>query len=191
MWPWEHLAIGYLVYSLLVRTTGRRAPAAGGAVAVALGTQFPDLVDKSLGWGTSLLPSGQSLAHSLLFAIPAVALLGVLAALVDRSDLGLAFGVGYLSHLPGDVIYPVLLGGELNLTFLLWPVLAPSGSQPTAMFAHVQDLLATFAEILATPQGVYYLFFEVALLAVALGIWVLDGTPGLPRRSRGSPGEVP
>lgn len=190
MWPWEHLAIGYLVYSLLVRASVGRRPAAGGAVAVAVGTQFPDLVDKSLGWAGSVLPSGQSLAHSLLFAVPVVVFAGTVAVVVDRRDLGLAFGVGYLTHLPGDVVYPAMLGGDFNLSFLLWPVLAPGGSQPSAMFAHVQELFATFGALLATPQGLYYLFFELLLLAVALALWILDGSPGVPNYSRNSAGDV-
>lgn len=190
MWPWEHLAIGYLAYSLLVRTTERRAPAAGGAIAVAIGTQFPDLVDKTLGWTTSLLPSGQSLAHSLLFAVPVILGVGILAVLVNRSTLGVAFGVGYLSHLPADVVYPALLGGDLNLSFLLWPILAPSGSQPTAVFAHVHELFAKFGTLLATPEGMYYLLFEVLLLLATLLLWVYDGAPGIPRPTRRSQGEV-
>lgn len=191
MWPWEHLAVGYLAYSILLRATERRGPAAGGAIAVALGTQFPDVVDKSFAWLTTILPGGQSLAHSLLFAIPAIVAVGIAAALADRTDLGVAFGIGYLSHLPGDVVYPVLLGGDLNLSFLLWPILAPSGSTPTAVFAYVQELFVKFGALLATPQGIYYLAFEVLLLAVALLLWVYDGTPGLPRLSRRSSKEVP
>lgn len=180
MWPWEHLAVGYLVYSLLVRVTTGRAPATGGAIAVALGTQFPDLVDKPLAWGTGLLPGGQSLGHSLLFAIPIVLTVYAVATAVDRRDLGAAFGIGYLSHLPGDVVYPALLGGDVNLSFLLWPVLPASGSRSTAMLGYVQELLAEFTATLSSPQGAVYLLFEAVLLLAALAIWVVDGTPGLP-----------
>lgn len=190
MWPWEHLAVGYLTYSILLRATERRSPAAGGAIAVALGTQFPDVIDKTFAWLTTILPGGQSLAHSLLFAVPVIIAVGVATALADRRDLGVAFGVGYLSHLPGDVIYPVLLGGDLNLSFLLWPILAPSGSNPTAVFSYVQELFAEFGALLATPQGMYYLAFELVLLFVAFLLWVYDGTPGLPRLSRPSSGDV-
>ena len=49
MWPWEHLTIGYLAYSLLSRLAWRRPPTVGTAITVAFGTQFPDLVDKPLG----------------------------------------------------------------------------------------------------------------------------------------------
>ena len=49
MWTWEHLAIGYLAYSLLSQLAWRRPPTVGAAITVAFGTQFPDLVDKPLG----------------------------------------------------------------------------------------------------------------------------------------------
>jgi hypothetical protein len=186
MWPWEHLAIAYIAYTIFTRTTLGRPPARGGALAVAFASQFPDLVDKSLGWAVGVLPSGQSLGHSLLFAVPIALLVGVFSVWRGRSDVGLAFGIGYLSHLPGDVVYPVLLGGDLNLSFLLWPILAPSGSQPTAVLAYVQELFAAFGAILASPRGVYYLGFELLLLTVALGLWVYDGTPGLPWRGVGT-----
>lgn len=188
MWPWEHLAIAYIAYTLIARTTLGRPPTAGGTLSVALGSQFPDLVDKSLGWTVGVLPSGQSLGHSLLFAIPVVLVVGALTATRERAALGVAFAVGYLSHLPGDVVYPFLFGGELNLSFLLWPILAPSGSQPTAVLSYAHELFAAFGTILASPQGVYYLLFELVLLTVALGIWIYDGTPGLPTYGRGGPG---
>ena len=190
MWPWEHLAVGYLVYSLLVHLTDGRAPAAGGAIAVGLGTQFPDLVDKPLGWGTAILPSGPSLAHSLVFALPCILGVGIVAVALDRTDLGAAFGIGYLSHLPGDVVYPVLLGGDLNLSFLFWPVTSASGSQPTAMFAYVQELFAQFTAVLATPQGAFYLAFEALLILGTLVIWFFDGAPGLPRRTTTAQGDL-
>ena len=185
MWPWEHLAIGYLTYSLLVRLGSGTGPSAGAALAVAAGTQFPDLVDKPLGWGTSILPSGQSLAHSLLFALPVIVLVVVLARRFDRNAIGTAFGIGYLSHLPGDVFYPVLLGGEPRISPLLWPILPSGGSDPGAILAHVTDLFASFTTLLNTPAGTYYLLAEVTLLFAALLLWIADGTPGLPGLDRG------
>jgi hypothetical protein len=61
MWPWEHLAVGYLLYSVSCVLWGRY-PTRIGVAALAFGTQFPDLVDKPLGWWLGVLPSGQSFA---------------------------------------------------------------------------------------------------------------------------------
>jgi hypothetical protein len=74
----------------------------------------------------------------------------------------------------------VILGGELNTSFLLWPLQPASGTTSTAMVGYVQKLLGEFATILASPEGVVYLVIEGTLLLVALTVWVLDGTPGLP-----------
>ena len=180
MWPWEHLAVGYLVYSLLIRGTTGHSPTTGGTLAAVLGTQFPDLVDKPLAWGTGLLPGGQSLAHSLLFAIPVILTVLLVTTAIDDRRLGVAFGIGYLSHLPGDVVYPLVLGGELNLSFLLWPILPSSGTSSTAMLGYVTELFAEFAATLASPEGVVFLLAEATLILAALSVWILDGTPGLP-----------
>ncbi|PSQ17916.1 hypothetical protein BRC99_00275 [Halobacteriales archaeon QS_7_69_60] len=68
MLPWGHLAVGYLAYSLAVRGRTGGPPAGLATAALAVGTQFPDLIDKPLVAWVSLLPSGRSLGHSLLFA---------------------------------------------------------------------------------------------------------------------------
>ena len=74
MWPWEHLAVGYIAFSVMQRVGGRQGVPALAVVALALGTQLPDLIDKLLGWGIGILPGGRSLGHSLLFALPVVVL---------------------------------------------------------------------------------------------------------------------
>jgi hypothetical protein len=192
MWPWEHLAIGDLVVAGLVCAQEGRSPSGRAAIAVALGTQFPDVVDKPLAWVFGILPGGQSLAHSLLVAVP----VALAVVLLDRArarrtntadgrksesdlSLGTAFGVGYLSHLPADIVSPALLGGDLSFEFLLWPV-TPVSSPVADPFAHVGDLLGTFLAVLATPEGVLFASFEVILLVAALLRWYRDGTPGFP-----------
>ncbi|MFB6075088.1 MAG: metal-dependent hydrolase [Haloarculaceae archaeon] len=183
MWPWEHLAVGYLTYSLARRAVTGRAPARVEAYAVLLGSQFPDLVDKPLGWGTSLLPSGVSLAHSLLVAVPLAAVATVVTSNRGRRELGAAFAVGYLLHLPADALYPALLGGNVYTDFLLWPLVpVPSESVPSIV-GHLQELIAHFLEVLATPAGAAYLVLEALLLGSALALWILDGHPGVPRRT--------
>jgi len=83
MWPWGHAAVGYLAYSLGYRASDRRLTGAA-VIALGVGTQFPDLIDKPLGWTFGVLPGGRTLAHSLLtVAVVAVVLaipLGVVSA---------------------------------------------------------------------------------------------------------------
>ncbi|WP_123533272.1 metal-dependent hydrolase [Halosimplex salinum] len=179
MWPWEHLAVGYLAYTALSRLVFRAPPTTGGAVAVALGTQFPDLVDKPLGWWLGVVPGGTTVAHSLLTAVPLCLLVLLVAVPTGRGRLAVAFAVGYLSHLPGDVLYPVVLGGDPKLWFLLWPLTPAPGSGPSAVLPHFFELVELFAAFLSTPLGAVYLVSELLFLAVAVRVWFLDGSPGL------------
>ncbi|NHN59134.1 MULTISPECIES: metal-dependent hydrolase [Halorussus] len=196
MWPWEHLAVGYLCYSLLVHLFGRRAPRAWPAVALAVGTQFPDLVDKPLAWTFGVLPSGHSLAHSAFAAVPAAALAVTVAWALGRPRVGAAFGFGYLSHLPGDVIYPVLIGGEADYGFLFWPLVPAEGTDSGVGFLEmVRYLLARYRTELAQGEVATYLAVEVGLMASVALLWLYDGAPPLgsvwARLRLGRPAEEP
>jgi hypothetical protein len=182
MWPWEHLACGYLAFSLLTRAVDGERPTGRQTLAVVVGTQFPDLVDKPLGWGTTLLPSGISLAHSLLFAVPVSVAVILIARRAGAGGVGWAFAVGYLAHLPGDIVYPMALGGPPRLAFLLWPLLPATASPPVSISGHVWELVVQFLELLATPAGRVYLVAELCLLGGTALVWLLDGHPPLPGR---------
>ena len=81
MWPWEHVAFGYVLYSLGSHAIRREPPAEWTVFALGLGTLVPDLVDKPLSWSLGLFPTGYSVAHSALVAVPTVA--GLLLASPD------------------------------------------------------------------------------------------------------------
>lgn len=180
MWPWEHLAFGYVLYALGRRGWDGRGPANREAVAVAVGTQLPDLVDKPLAWEFGLLPSGVSLAHSIFVALPVSALAIVVARRRGAQPLGTAFGVGYLSHIVGDGLYPLLVTGETSVDYMLWP-LVPAHSGYERLANAIPQFWTTFVQFLGTPRGKLYLALELAFLTFALGLWLLDGAPGVPR----------
>ncbi|WP_284010729.1 metal-dependent hydrolase [Haloarcula pelagica] len=124
MLPWTHLAFGYVLFLgvlLLSRRPGSRAE----LLALLAGTQVPDVIDKPLAWWVQLLPSGRSLAHSLLFAVPVVLAAAVVARRYGRRELGPALAVGYASHLLGDTYAALWYWRTEELTFLLWPLLPP------------------------------------------------------------------
>jgi len=129
MLPWTHAAFGYAV--LLVVAGGlvaldRRGPLSRAELlAVVAGTQLPDLVDKPLAWQFAVLPSGRSLAHSLLVAVPLCLAVVAVAWYRSHPEVGLAFAVGYATHLFGDVYVALYYWRVEEFTFLLWPVLAP------------------------------------------------------------------
>jgi len=187
MWPWEHFAVGYVVYSLAKRAVDAPPPSRFEVAVLAVGTQFPDLVDKPLGWGTTLLPGGVSLAHSYLVAVPLVVLGIVLAAGLERPQLGYAFGVGYLLHTPADVLATYLLDGDLILGAFVWPLVPTPAIEPQSLLGRARELFASFLEVLGTPAGLVYLGLEFVLLGALLLSWRANRRT---RRARAAPSGV-
>lgn len=179
MWPWEHLAVGFLGYVVVRRTWGGSLRG-GPVVALAVATQLPDLVDKPLAWSLGVLPSGTSLAHSLFVAVPASIVAVAASRRARRPAYGAALAVGWLSHLAGDALYPVLLGGPPAVGALLWPVVpAPPGAGGGGLLAQARRLFALFVAFLGTPRGRLYLLGEAALLGLAGLVWLVEGAPGV------------
>lgn len=167
MWPWGHAAVGYLLYR--VYTWGTDTPLRGGpVVALAVGTQLPDLVDKPLAWQFGILPTGRSLAHSLLVASPVVVLVGILATAVGRRAHWVGFTAGYAGGIFGDAWFPLLTVQPRFLRFLLWP-LGRRVEYKTAgsVSAHV-----------ATAEVGPRTLVGVALFVATTVLWIRDGAPG-------------
>jgi len=178
VWPWTHVAVGYLLASGAIRWRDGRGPSDAAAVGVVVGTLAPDVVDKSLAWVLPVLPGGRSLAHSALVAVPLAALAVVLARRRGEAQVGLAVAVGYLSHLPLDVLSAGLFDGTFATGFLLWPLTPTETAQPDATLSHVLGLVDRTVAFVATPRGVAYLTVDLAVVALALALWVRDGRPG-------------
>ncbi|ACV11267.1 putative membrane-bound metal-dependent hydrolase [Halorhabdus utahensis DSM 12940] len=166
MWPWGHAAVGYLCYVGIATITGDRRYGLP-VLAVLLGTQFPDLIDKPLAWTVPLLPSGRSLAHSLVTTGPVLlgALLIAYRARPRRSYLvaTLGFALGHVTHVLGDGLHAFLDGMYSDLSYLAWPVLAPPAYETEQSFiAHFQQF---------EPTGT--VLFEFALVGLAIAVWVI------------------
>jgi len=99
--------------------------------------------------------------------------------LLERERPALAFVVGYLSHRPGDVLYPAVLGGDPKVWFLPWPLRAAPTRSPPAALPHVLGLVEQFAGFFASPLSVGYLLAEASLLRFAAWLWSRDARPGL------------
>ncbi|MFC4249133.1 metal-dependent hydrolase [Natribaculum luteum] len=181
MWPWEHLAVAYVGCSIVTRVVFGRSPTASEALLVAFGSQFPDLVDKPLAWQFGVLPSGVSLAHSIFLAGPVSLAAVAVAWLTRRPVAGVAFAIGWLSHLVGDVYYPLVYANGYSWDVVLWPM-RPAATSPSVGFARqFWTYFDRYLEFLVSPEGMTYLGLEVAVLGGAALLWVFDGTPGLPR----------
>ena len=155
MWPWGHAALGYLLGRPIVPVeNGHGLP----YLALLFGTQFPDLVDKPLAWSVAILPTGRSLAHSLLTLALLVGIAWLITNRIDREEHAIAFGIGYASHLLGDSLHSIVNLEFQSLTFLLWPILAsPTYDTDPSFSAHIANLQLT-------P----WLWLEFALLATAV-----------------------
>lgn len=173
MWPWTHLAFGYLLVSMGWRLRGQRISGLVAA-AVALGTQLPDLIDKPLAWYFGVLPAGRSLAHSAFTAAAVSLVVLAVATHSGHRDAGVAFTVGYVSHLLGDAL-PKLPGGDYeSVAFLLWPVL------PLPEYGGADPVLENLGAVAAAPMA--YLLASparVAVVAAVVLVWSADGFPGL------------
>lgn len=173
MWPWEHLAFGYLVFSGYTWVRLGRPPTVAASIVLVIATQLPDLVDKPLAWSLGILPTGTTLAHSGLTAIPLIAI-GLLGSRrLGWPAGGSAFAVGYLSHLLGDVGYRLLVEDE-PIAFLLWPLVPQADDRPIGFVSQVVEYLSEFGTFIGTARGVSYLLFELGLLASALFLWRRD-----------------
>lgn len=169
MWPWAHLAVGYLVYAAIVRYRGRRVPGDVPALAVALGTQAPDLVDKPLAWYLPVLPGGRSLAHSVFAMAVVVGATVTVLRYRGRATAAVAFAVGYLTHPIADAVDPVLAAEYADLAFLLWPVVAlPQHEGPSGLFAVIQR--TEFTVLFA---------LQIAITVVGVAVWLYQGRPGV------------
>lgn len=192
MWPWEHLAVGYLCYSALTRYWSGDPPTAAAAVAVAFGTQFPDVVDKPLGWGLSVVPSGVSVAHSVFTATALSAAIVAFSRRANRGRVGTAFVVGYLSHLPADAVYGAVFGGRITVQQFLWPLVESTTSGGGSFLDNVAYYAIRFLVFLTTDRGLAFLSLEVLLLSIAAWVWFRDGCPGIPvRRVAADPERTP
>jgi len=170
MWPWGHLAVAYLIYTGYSHRRADHPPRALPMIALAIGSQFPDLIDKPFAWSLEILPGGRTLAHSVFVAALLLPAAYSLARRVDRPEIGTAFAIGHVSHLLADVPPSAILSGDLGATtFLFWPVLEPPAYDP------VDGILAGF---LRYSMG-WFEWVQLGLVLVALVVWYRDGTPGL------------
>lgn len=179
MWPWEHAAVGYLLFSLVIHVAYRRPPDEPSVLVLLIATQFPDLVDKPLSWGFGVFPGGHALGHSLFVAVP----VGVAAVVVARRSghgrRGLAILVGYWSHLASDVVDPLRNGDGVDVGRVLWPLVEqePYGEDLGLGrgFVYLREFAADLLAMDVPGTAAVFLL----LPAFALAVWVNDGAPGV------------
>ncbi|MFC7045301.1 metal-dependent hydrolase [Halobacteriaceae archaeon GCM10025711] len=180
MWPWEHLAFGYLAYSVWSHVWDRRSPTGPAVLVLAVATQLPDLVDKPLGWSLDVVSTGYSVAHSVLVAGPLVLGAVLVSHRRGRPALGGALAIGWASHLVGDIVYPVLFGRGISVGKVLWPVVSlPASDGEFAFSDRVVYYFVRYLREAAEPGQAMLLVFPLTLLLAVFALWGYDGWPGL------------
>lgn len=189
MWPWEHVAVGYVLISTYHHARFRAPPGDAVAIVAVLGAALPDLVDKPLSWSLGLFPSGYSIAHSAFVASLLILLVAGLGYRYGRPEVATAFALGYGSHLVGDVLFPALQGGRLAFERVLWPVvtLPPYDRQLDLVSRTLLYLHRHVARTLSGGIGPG-LVLEVSLVLFVLLLWFYDGFPGTGRGQSGEGG---
>ena len=165
MLPPVHLAVGYLCYAAYTRWRYDHPPTDGATVLAVFGAAIPDLLDKPLYW-LDIVPVGRTLGHSLLFVLPLVVAVWLLARWSRNQTLATAFAIGILSHIATDVPWHLLSGEYHELGFLLWPI------------TPMPPYTGTTALGIVAGVEVTTLWIEFVILAFGLVLWVSDGTPG-------------
>ncbi|MEM4780837.1 MAG: metal-dependent hydrolase [Halalkalicoccus sp.] len=177
MWPWEHVIVGYVAFSLFSHLVYREGPSAGATVAVVFASLLPDLIDKPLAWQFGVFDGGYAIGHSIFFAVPLSILVGVLAHRWGRTHVGLAFCVGYLLHLPSDLLPQYVRDGTVPTERILWPIERAEspdhGGLVDGFFANFLPYLTELGGMEPTP----YLYAQFGLAGFALLLWIYDGMP--------------
>lgn len=174
MLPLGHLAFAYLWYVAYATVGTHRLPTRLALVPLAIGSQFPDLIDKPLAY-LEIIRYGRSLAHSLFtFTLCSLAIWLVTARLRGRwtaesiperlrTVTPAAFALGYASHLLGDTYRFFLTGDWWAARFLVYP-LASVPESPADDVAPWIRLFRIYQEMGSHPQ--------LNLIVLALGVFI-------------------
>lgn len=171
MLPPVHPGIAYLLYALYTRVVDDDPPTGLVTLALLLGAVLPDLVDLPL-YYLGGAPSTRTVGHSLFVGIGLSALVGIISRRSTINNyVGVAFAVGYFSHLLADAVWPLVLRIPEELRYLGWPLT----QQP--VYDGIKPLVTVGGTTVTT------VWVELALLMAAIVLWWRDGQPGLQWRS--------
>lgn len=166
MQPIVHPVVGYICYAAYTRGRDGESPRDLPALVAVVAATLPDLIDQPL-YHAGVTPVGRTVGHSLLGAVPLVVLAWLLARRWDRQTLGVAFAVGYASHIAADIPWHLLSGDSHELGFLLWPI---THMPP---YSGVKSL-GTIGGLEVTT-----LALEAVIFLAGVALWWRDGRPGL------------
>lgn len=176
MWPWEHVIVGYLAYSLFSRVVFRESPGGAAALSVIVGSLLPDLIDKPLAWQFGAFETSYALGHSVFFAVPVAVVAAATARYLGRPRTGAGFSMAYLLHLPSDLLPPYVRYGTVAIDRLLWPIRATRSEPHVDLADGFLHFFLPYVDRLVA--GDPYLMAHVGLGIATVVLWLADGAPG-------------
>lgn len=181
MWPWEHTLFAYLVNSLATHLSIGEPPQDGPVIALVLGSVLPDVIDKPLAWQFGIVKSGYAIAHSIFVAIPFNLCVMVVGVKFGKPRVAIAFSLGYLLHLLGDVFPSFLATGKLQWQQITWPI---GRRRPDPYESSIGGFIENFTEYferLISFELNAPIIIGIGTTIVGIALWVYDGTPGIHR----------
>lgn len=177
MWPWEHLAFAYVLYSLLSNAVRRTSPSTRETMAVVVGSQVPDLLDKPLAWTFGVTETGYSIGHSI-FVAPIVCLaVYAVAARRGHAALAGAFSLAYLSHPFADLFSQFLRGPVVDLRTILWPLASPPPGSRGGFLDHFVRYVFRYVNQLLAGGLTLQVAIQSLLGCAVVALWLSDGAP--------------
>lgn len=174
--------MGYLVYSLFSHIYYRESPDGLEAFVVVFASVLPDLIDKPLAWEYGVFETGYALGHSIFFAVPLSIVVGLLAKRVERPRSGIAFGLGYLLHLPTDVIDGYYRDGVFEVSILLWPIergASPGHQHDPGFIDQFWNHFGQYLAELTAGDPSMYILAQFGMTLFVFLLWLYDGVPVL------------
>jgi len=187
--PLGHLALAYLTYAVVagaryIHDRRRLLPTRWALLPLAVGSQFPDLIDKPLAY-YEILAYGRSFAHSILTFTSCCVIVWwlsrTLAARWDsdswqdtlRARTPTAFAVGYATHLLGDAWNAIAAGRLHDIKFVLWPLYRlPGGAADNV--APWTRMLRYYQQMNTHPQGSLIVLAVVLFVLLRVGKRLYD-----------------
>ncbi len=177
MWPWESAIFAYLCYSAFVHVRHRESPGGIAIIVAAIASIIPDIIDKPLSWQYGMFQNGYAIGHSVFTALLVIAVAHALARRTTRPRLGLAFGIGFLSHNIGDSLEHMDRGIWYGIEHMLWPVVVLPPEHDPGFSGTVLQLFAEYRAHLVHHDFTSYFLLVGAMAACAFVLWVYDGFP--------------
>ena len=190
MLPLGHFAFAYLWYAVYAAVGTRQLPVRLALVPLAIGSQFPGLLDKPLAY-LDVLTYGRSFAHSVFtFAVCTLTVWWVTMRLRGRWTtespseqlrvvIPPAFALGYLSHLLGDTYRFLFIGDFWAARFLLYP-LFPVSESPADDISPWIRLFQIYQEMESHPQLILIILALVVFVGLQLRYYLSQkGSPSV------------